>query len=102
MTEIFFVNSQRDQVKDFVSLYEETFTEKPGFIEAISYDTAIILFETIGRSDIHFRSSIKHEFLKLRDFEGVTGPTEFDENGEALKRLYLLQISGNEFIELEH
>jgi hypothetical protein len=34
-------------------------------------------------------------------FSGITGPTYFDENGEAQKQLYLLKIKGRKFVELE-
>jgi hypothetical protein len=36
----------------------------------------------------------------MPEFRGVTGPTQFDENGEALKELHLLRIKGREFVEL--
>ncbi len=103
MPEIFFSESRRPQVTEFVTLFEDAYDQKPGFIEALSYDTGMILFNTIVRADIHFRSSIKNELLNLKTYDGVTGPTEFDVNGETLKRLYLLQITRKgEFVELEH
>jgi ABC-type branched-subunit amino acid transport system substrate-binding protein len=37
----------------------------------------------------------------LIGFQGVTGTTRFDENGDAQKRLYLLTIKGKKFVELE-
>ena len=102
MTEIFFADSTDDTVHEFVRLFEETFAEKPGFIEAISYDTAMILFEIIGRPHIRFRASIRNELMTIKNFPGVTGLTRFDENGEAHKRLFLLQINRQNFIELDH
>ena len=94
------VNSQK--VKDFVEMFEETFYEKPGFIEAVAYDTAMILFDLVSRNDIQSRSEIKNEIMNLRDFQGVTGTTSFDPTGNAHKELYLLQIQGDKFIELEN
>ncbi len=102
MTEIFFADSTDDTVHEFVRLFEETFAEKPGFIEAISYDTAMILFEIIGRPHIRFKASIRNELMTIKNFPGVTGLTRFDENGEAHKRLFLLQINRQDFVELEH
>ena len=37
----------------------------------------------------------------LRDFEGVTGTTAFSRNGDAEKKLCILQIDGNKFVEFE-
>ena len=80
--------------------FEKTFREKPGFIEAVAYDTAIMLFQIVSRPDVKFRSAVKNELVKLSNFQGVTGLTSFDNNGEPQKDLYLLKIKGNKFVEL--
>jgi len=102
MADGFFAGSNSQKVKDFVEMFEETFDEKPGFIEAVAYDTAMILFDLVSRNDIQSRSEIKNEIMKLQDFQGVTGTTSFDNTGNAHKELYLLQIQGDKFIELEN
>jgi ABC-type branched-subunit amino acid transport system substrate-binding protein len=102
MADGFFAGSNSQKVKDFVEMFEETFDEKPGFIEAVAYDTAMILFNLVSRNDIQSRSEIKNEIMNLQDFQGVTGTTSFDNTGNAHKKLYLLQIQGDKFIELEN
>ena len=102
MADGFFAGSNSQKVKDFVAMFEETFDEKPGFIEAVAYDTAMILFDLVSRNDIQSRSEIKNEIMNLQDFQGVTGTTSFDNTGNAHKQLYLLQIQGDKFIELEN
>ncbi len=101
MPDGFFVESRSKNVKQFVDSYNEIFHRKPGFIEAAAYDTALILFQMVSRPDIRFRSVIKNELKRLEDFHGVTGLTSFDSNGDAIKNLYLLQIRGQRFVELE-
>ena len=101
MVDGFFAESNSEKVKDFVDLFEETFGEKPGFIEAVSYDTAMILFDLVSRNDIQSRSQVKDEIINLRNFHGLTGETFFDNTGDAHKKLYLLQIEKDNFIELE-
>jgi len=101
MPDIFFAESSSEKVRDFVRSFEKTFREKPGFIEAIAYDTAMMLFQIVSRPDVRFRSSVKNELMKLSNFQGVTGLTSFDNNGELKKDLYLLKIKGNKFVELE-
>ena len=99
--DVFFAESSSKQVADFVAIFEQTFKEKPEFIEAVAYDSAMILFQIVSRPDIRYRSSIKSALINLNNFQGVTGLTSFDSNGEIKKRLYLLRIKGNKFIELD-
>ncbi len=85
-----------------MAVFEQTFKEKPEFIEAVAYDSAMILFQIVSRPDIRYRSSIKSALINLNNFQGVTGLTSFDSNGEIKKRLYLLRIKGKKFVELEY
>ncbi|HUV49478.1 MAG TPA: penicillin-binding protein activator [Anaerolineae bacterium] len=102
MPDIFFAESSLKQVGDFVAVFEQTFKEKPGFIEAVAYDSAMILFQIVSRPDIRYRSSIKNALINLNNFQGATGLTSFDNNGEIKKRLYLLRVKGEKFVELEY
>jgi ABC-type branched-subunit amino acid transport system substrate-binding protein/outer membrane protein assembly factor BamD (BamD/ComL family) len=102
MVDGFFAESRSKKVQDFVNIFEETFDDKPGFIEAVAYDTAMILFDLVSRNDIQSRSQIKDEIMNLRNFKGLTGETSFDPTGNAQKKLYILQIEKDHFIELEN
>ena len=102
MPDIFFNESSSKKVRSFVENFEKTFGEKPEFIEAVAYDTAIILFQLATRPDIQYRSELKNELINLRDFQGITGLTSFDNNGDVQKKLYLLRIKRDKFVELEH
>ncbi|MEA3279909.1 MAG: penicillin-binding protein activator, partial [Thermodesulfobacteriota bacterium] len=102
MPDVFFDKSSSKKVRSFVENFEKTFREKPGFIEAVAYDTAIILFQLVTRPDLQYRSKLKNELINLRNFQGVTGLTSFDNNGDVRKKLYLLRIKGDKFVELEH
>ncbi len=101
MPDIFFAESSSENVRDFVMTFEKTFRDKPGFIEAVAYDTAMMLFQIVSQPDVRFRSEVKNELIKSGNFRGVTGLTSFDNNGGLRKDLYLLKIKGNQFIELE-
>ncbi|MDP7355343.1 MAG: penicillin-binding protein activator [Desulfobacterales bacterium] len=96
----FYSESTLKVVKNFVESFEKTYGEKPGFIEAVAFDTASILFKMVGRPDIRLRTKLKDELMNLRDFEGASGRTSFDDRGEAWKKLYLLKIKGDKFIEI--
>ncbi len=101
LTDGFFAQSSSRRVRDFIRKFEDTYGETPGFIEATTFDTAMMLFEIVTRPDIRSRIAIKNELLNLRDFQGVTGLTSFDVNGEVKKQLSLLRIKGKRFLELE-
>ncbi|QTA91007.1 penicillin-binding protein activator [Desulfonema magnum] len=99
--DVFFAKSYSQNVRDFVRDFQRSFGKKPGFIEAIAYDTAMMLLRTINESDSPYRRTLKDEMTRIQNFRGVTGLTSFDNTGEAHKQLYLLRIEGNKFVELE-
>ena len=66
----------------------------------MAHDTASILFDIVGRSGSKFRSGLRDELLTVQNYPAVTGPTSFDLDGEARKRLYLIQIQGRRFREV--
>ena len=101
MPDGFFAGSKSPRVRNFVELFENTFQETPEFIEAILYDSAMILFKVVSEPSIRFRSEIRDGLLNMNDYPGVTGMTRFDENGDVLRRLYLLRVKGKTFVELE-
>jgi ABC-type branched-subunit amino acid transport system substrate-binding protein len=97
----FFEGSNVPQAQTFTSTFERIFDEEPGFIEAVAYDSAHIVFRLLSNTDIRFKSRLKDELLNLTDYPGVTGKTSFDYKGDALKKLYILKIKGNRFVEIQ-
>ncbi len=96
----YFSESSSPPVKAFAAAYRKAYDEEPGFIEAVAHDTATILFDIVGRSTSKFRSGIRDELLSVQNYPAVTGPTSFDADGEARKRLYLIRVKGGRFIEV--
>lgn len=101
MPDGFFAGSRSPVVKNFVALFEDTYSQTPEFIEAVVYDSAMILFQIVGQPHIRYRSEIRDALLNLDGYPGVTGFTRFAENGEVIKKLNLLRIKGKRFVELE-
>jgi ABC-type branched-subunit amino acid transport system substrate-binding protein/predicted negative regulator of RcsB-dependent stress response len=101
MPDGFFANSSAPAVKKFVTLFEDTYDQKPEFIEAVVYDSAMILFQIVDQPQIRYRSEIRDGLVNLDDYPGVTGHTRFDENGDVVKKLHLLRIKGKRFVELD-
>ncbi len=98
----FFSQSRRPGVRRFVSRFQAIYGEAPGLFEASGYDSAMILFDVIARPDVDNRVAVNHALLNMDPFEGLTGKTVFDETGEAVKALYLLEISRGRFSEIRN
>jgi len=99
-TEGFFAQSDLVNVQNFTRQYEETFQTTPDFMAAISYDTAMLLFQIISRPNVIYRSAIKYGLMNLNAFQGVTGSTSFDNTGEVYKQLFILQLQQDRFVEI--
>ncbi len=102
LPEGFFDLCKDERVSGFVRDFEKMYGSSPGFIEAVSFDTAMILFNLLSQPDVRYRTVLRSQLLTMPVFEGVTGRTCFDANGEAVKEIYLLRISGGRFEQLDY
>jgi hypothetical protein len=89
-----------ENVSGFVAEFETAYGYRPGFIEAVSYDTAMILFHLAAAPDVKTAEDMKSKILAMPPYPGVTGMTYFSETGEAVKDIYLLKIIGDRFKEI--
>jgi len=95
----FFAESEEPQVARFVERFMEAYNSKPGFVEAIAYDTALMAFHVIAQKPASY-SDFKRMLVDLQSVRGVTGITSFTETGEAEKMLYLLRGNPDGFVEI--
>ncbi|KPA17334.1 branched chain amino acid ABC transporter substrate-binding protein [Candidatus Magnetomorum sp. HK-1] len=98
--DLFYSESQQPHVQQFVSAYETAFEKKPGLWEAITYDSAMLLFELLNSGNIQSTTQLKDALLHLTEYRGLTGLMNFNPEGEAQKKLYLLKINGDSFEEI--
>lgn len=96
----FFAESKSETVQQFVRIFQNAYKEPPGYIEAVSYDTAMTMFHIVSNPNTLFRSSIIKELLRPDGYSGVTGNFHFNNDREVQKKLFLLQIKGEEFVEI--
>jgi ABC-type branched-subunit amino acid transport system substrate-binding protein len=101
MSDAFFASSAEPPARRFVAAFEQTFQEKPGFIEAIAYDTATILFDAVCRPGVRFRSDVASILHTSEGFPGATGFTRFLPNGDCDKQLRILEVKGKKFVEID-
>jgi ABC-type branched-subunit amino acid transport system substrate-binding protein len=98
----FYAGSRSEPVRRFVYQFKQVYGEAPGFIEAISFDTAMMLIDLLNRSPYFGRSFIREQLSVMPPYDGITGKTRFDETGEVVKELYLLKVAGNRFVEIDY
>ena len=95
----FFPQSAEPHVIRFVERFKAAYGSDPGYIEAVAYDTAMMIFRVILQKPASHRD-VRMFISNLRDVRCVTGLTSFDETGEAMKSLYLLMGGPEGFREI--
>jgi branched-chain amino acid transport system substrate-binding protein len=101
LVDAFYAQSDRREVQVFIRSFEKLYGQPPGPIEGLAYDTAMIAFQTAAHPEVRSRKDLKDRLKQTTNYEGATGLTSFNANGDAQKELYLLQIKGRKFIELD-
>jgi ABC-type branched-subunit amino acid transport system substrate-binding protein len=101
LTEGFFPQSKDPVVQDFVSAYKTAYSGTPGFLEAVTYDSAMIVMDAIRRGASSHKN-LRDNLLAMKKFKGVTGITSFDVSGDAIKTVYLLKADDKGFGEIRH
>jgi ABC-type branched-subunit amino acid transport system substrate-binding protein len=89
-------------VAEFIAAFRDAYGQDPAFIEAVAYDTAMILFEILSRPEIRSRTLIRSALAAGTPHStGLTGETVFDVGGEVYKSLSLITIQGGRFVFLD-
>jgi ABC-type branched-subunit amino acid transport system substrate-binding protein len=102
----FFVDSQRPATRRFVQQYREAYKQEtgrdPGLLEAIGYDSGRMLRQLIEKKEgaPRTRAQMREALATLKDFDGATGKTSFNEKREAVKPLFLLSIDNKGVTEI--
>jgi ABC-type branched-subunit amino acid transport system substrate-binding protein len=102
----FFVDSQRPATRRFVQQYREEYKDDtgrdPGLLEAIGYDSARMLRQLIEQKQgaPRTRAEMREALANLKDFDGATGRTSFNEKREAVKPLFLLSVDNKGISEI--
>ncbi|ACN15310.1 PfkA1 [Desulforapulum autotrophicum HRM2] len=100
ITDGFFANGMNLKAKAFAERFRSLYGEDPGFLEAVAYDTLTMLVQTAMEPGVNSRADLRAGLSDKRVFEGVTGRTMFDPDGNAQKELVFITIKQGEFREL--
>lgn len=101
ITDGFFAQSQSETVKAFVATFLNAYGNIPGIIEAVAYDSAMMVFQTMRQTASDSRRDLKQALLQIDGFKGVTGRTSFAPNGEAEKDLQMLRIHRGRLVQVQ-
>ncbi|MFL5345287.1 MAG: penicillin-binding protein activator [Hyalangium sp.] len=99
----FFADSQRPATRKFVQAFREAYKDvdkEPGLLEAIGYDSALMLRQIIQKQKPKTRAELRDALSNLKNFEGATGRTSFSDKREAVKPLFLLSVDNKGVKEL--
>jgi len=88
------------EAKFFTDAFRSVFRETPGFIEAISYDSAMFIFQATANIESSIPSLIKESLLHSV-FHGATGVTSFDKTGECSKKIILKKVRHKTITEIK-
>lgn len=102
-TPVFDPMSQDTVTKMFVESYSKTFKEQPNIWAGYGYDVLRVASYAIDKAIGNKRltsDGIKDALYSIKDFPGVTGLTTFDQNGDVVKELRMMQVSQGKFVPL--
>ncbi|MFZ5468098.1 MAG: penicillin-binding protein activator [Myxococcota bacterium] len=89
----FFADSARPATKKFVSLFSEAYKDvTPTLLDAIGYDAARMIRQVAETAAPRTRNDLRERLAALKDFEGATGTTSFDDRREAVKPLFFISV----------
>ncbi|WNG33215.1 ABC transporter substrate-binding protein [Archangium minus] len=98
----FFVDSQRPATQRFVKAYRKEYNADPSLLEAYGYDSARMVRQLLdSKQPPQSRGEFRESLANLKDFDGATGKTAFDEKREARKPLFLLSVDSKGVNEVQ-
>ncbi len=100
ITDGFFARGMNSKARDFAERFRSLYGVAPGFVEAAAYDTLTMLVQVAMEPGVNSRGDLRAALAGKRVFEGVTGRTLFDPDGNAQKELVFITIKQGEFREI--
>ena len=96
-----FRSSDDPKVQEFVKNFKTKFGSEPSALTAQAYDSAGIYFTAVEKLGSDQDSAAVRDAIAEMSYEGVTGTTKFDANGDVEKSFTKVTIKNGEFVLLE-
>lgn len=95
------LESEEENIKNFVNKYKSRYGRKPGVVVAHAYDAMNIIILTLKSCETGNSGCVKDMLYSIKDFPGITGATSFDKNGDAIKTIILKTVKNGQFVPYE-
>lgn len=93
---IFFSQSEDPKIQAFVKAYKDKYGDEPSALTAQAYDSAGIFLTAAKNVGLEDPDKLRDEINTLA-YDGVTGKTQFDKNGDVQKSFTKVVIKDGEF-----
>ena len=97
----FFTESNLPLTSQFVARYQESFGDKPGYLEAQAYDTMRLLVYGIHQPGVTSRPLLRNALLGIQGLSGVGGAASVGPDGEVHKPPFLISIHRRRMEEIQ-
>lgn len=94
----FSADDPRQEVKDWVELYNGKYGSAPDVPATLTYDATNLLLNAIKTADSDDPEKIKDALQNTRDFTSVSGKITFDPNGNPIKPVVIMQVKNGRYI----
>ncbi len=97
----FFAESNLPLTSQFVARYQESFGDKPGYLEAQAYDTMRLLVDGLHQPGVTSRPLLRNALLGIQALSGVAGAASVGPDGEVHKPPFLITIHRRRMKEIQ-
>lgn len=97
----FFIYSFYPETNNFVDIYYTAYSRDPENIEALSYDTAGIIFSILENQGIQTRRELVAALMRLENYRGATGNISFGSDRVAQKTPFILRIKNGKLEQVK-
>jgi branched-chain amino acid transport system substrate-binding protein len=88
------VDNPDPRVRAFLTKYEAAYGGVPDSVAALAYDAARLAIDAMKRAPDLSGASIRKALASTKDFPGVAGTINFDENRDPVKQAVILEVTG--------
>jgi len=89
------------ETTNFVDAYYAAYSRKPENIEALSFDTAGMIFSILENKNIKTRQELAAGLIKMENYNGATGNIYFDSDRVAQKTAFILRVKAGKFEQVQ-
>lgn len=95
----FNITSTNAYTRNFVFKFREKYDKDPSVEAALGYDVGGILIKALADCEYNVKD-IKDAMYRVQNFEGVTGNTSFDVNGDVKKTILIKSIKKDKTVKI--